>query len=107
MTWHPGSLPCGSTCNDPDAGYRLVAEFAVRVREMLREYNTMEDIIMTSAMNEPLTSPCYLPLLLSQGPETTQCYKRIVLEYLVGLDISNDELEQLLQASANLVLWGF
>ena len=98
------SLSYSSNSRDPEEGFALVATFVFEVRRRLQMHRTLERVFEhAAAMTDP---PCSLHLL-NQGHETVQMYKERVTEYLVGYQMSDSEVQQLQQASANLLLWGF
>jgi hypothetical protein len=100
-----------SYTNDPEGGYLLVAQFASRVRAILREYGMLQEILgramsasTTAATNEESD---YYVSLLNQGPETSAMYKDQLEECLFGKIVSAGEIRRVKQASTNLVQWGF
>ena len=92
-----------SYTKDPESGYGLIASFATKLREMLRENDMLEEIMADAA--NPLSSGNLT--CLNQGLETTEVYKTTFQAYLLGQRINENELWHFRRASAHLLMWGF
>jgi hypothetical protein len=87
-----------------DEDFEFMVSFTRRVRCKLQEYDTYKKIVKPH-MSFSKKHSCSSLSILDQGPETRRVYSEHISSYL-GLP-TDEEVQMMHSASANLFLWGF